>query len=1109
MNSFDSLILKLDAFIRKYYKNQLLKGGLYFSFLILGFFLCFSLLEYFAEFGALGRSILFFSFISIGISLLGYYNVIPLLKIYKLGKLISYQEAAGIIGLYFPEIKDKILNTLQLEGQKQNGPDNTLDLVNASIEKRTARFKSISFNKAINLKENTRYLKPFGLIFGVFLLLSFIDQSILFSPAERILHYSTENPANQPYEITFLNESLAILEQEDFNLRVRLVGNKIPNSISINYANKKYSLTKKGPFDFEYLFKNVSKKVPFTISSSTTESKNYNLDVIPKPKINHFSILLTYPAYTRQKVDTFKNIGSVTIPEGTQVKWLFDLKNVDSFSAIFNDTAFVLNSTSQPSFIKTFYRSQDYQMVLSNKSSDYKDTSSFYTEVLKDQLPKIKMEETIDSTNKYLRYFNVEATDDYGFSNLYFCYKKQSANKIIREKIPISLSSTFLNQYHFFNLKTLGANPGETVEYFFELWDNDAINGPKSVKTDKKVFNPPTIKEIANDVSEKNNAFKSLLDENIEEATRLKEELKNIKKELYNKKQLNWEDKNKIEDFLKQQNSLKENLEEMLKNNSSDSDSSEEIIKKQEQLNKLFEELMTDEMKKLYDELQKLMEELNKDKVLEKMEDIELSQEDLIKELDRSLEQFKQLEMDQKLESLKNELEKLSKKQQDLAKKTKEKKENHFSLNKEQEQIKEDFNFLKEEMDGVEELNKELENKKNLPSFDEEEKSINEDINESQESLEKKNNKKASESQQKAGDKMKELSGKLGDLQMKMKAESQEMDMKSLRQLLENLITFSFDQEVVLGDLKNISSKDPKYVKAGQEQQKLEQDIRLIEDSLLALSKRIPQLGPHINAEVSLIKKHLTKTIKNITERKTAQANANQQYTMTSVNNLALLLDDVLKQLQQSIPGSGQCNKPGGNGKSAGQDMKKMMEKMKQQLSEMKKMMGEKKGEGEKPGSKPGEKPGGKQSGGKGSPSAESLAKLAAEQAALKQKIRELSDLQNGDGSGSGNGLKKIIKTLEKIEDDIINNNINPETLNRQQSIITKMLEHEKANREQEKEKKRQSKEIKEQEFSNPNQFLEYKRKKEKELELLKTIPPSLIPYYKNKVNEYFNTLQD
>ena len=63
---------------------------------------------------------------------------------------------------------------------------------------------------------------------------------------------------------------------------------------------------------------------------------------------------------------------------------------------------------------------------------------------------------------------------------------------------------------------------------------------------------------------------------------------------------------------------------------------------------------------------------------------------------------------------------------------------------------------------------------------------------------------------------------------------------------------------------------------------------------------------------------------------------------MTSVNNLALILDDVLKQLQKSLPGTGQCNKPGGNSKSSSSDMEKMMEKMKQQLEQMKKMMGEK-----------------------------------------------------------------------------------------------------------------------------------------------------------------------
>ena len=51
------------------------------------------------------------------------------------------------------------------------------------------------------------------------------------------------------------------------------------------------------------------------------------------------------------------------------------------------------------------------------------------------------------------------------------------------------------------------------------------------------------------------------------------------------------------------------------------------------------------------------------------------------------------------------------------------------------------------------------------------------------------------------------------------------------------------------------------------------------------------------------------------------------------------------------------------------------------------------------------------------------------------------------------------------------------------------------------------SNEAKNQILSNPNQFLEYKRVKEKEMELLNTVPPSLTPYYKEKVNNYFNSV--
>ena len=71
------------------------------------------------------------------------------------------------------------------------------------------------------------------------------------------------------------------------------------------------------------------------------------------------------------------------------------------------------------------------------------------------------------------------------------------------------------------------------------------------------------------------------------------------------KKNPDWQDQNQIENFLKNQNELKDNIEKLVNENSADK--SEEIAEKQEQLNKLFEDLMSDEMKKLYDELQKTL----------------------------------------------------------------------------------------------------------------------------------------------------------------------------------------------------------------------------------------------------------------------------------------------------------------------------------------------------------------------------------------------------------------------------------------------------------------------------------------------------------------------
>ena len=452
MTSFDSLILKLDSFIRKYYKNQLIKGGFYFGFLILSFFLSFSLLEYFGNFNTLGRGLLFFSFLLLGLGLLGYYVISPLLKIYRLGSLITHEKAAEIIGLHFPDIQDKIINTLQLKNLKNQ---DSLSLLNASIQKRSETFNKTSFNKAINLKENLKHLKPLALVFLVFLLLSFIDGSIIFSSADRIIHYSNKEAKEQLFSVSLINPALSVLEQEDFTLRLEVGGKKLPNELSIRYDNKTFNLNKKDNATFDYVFKNVAQSISFSIVHNSEALNTFLLTVVPKPKIEGFTLFVDYPTYTKIPSDTFKNIGNLNVPEGSLVKWGIQTKNVDSLYAVFNDTVYMLNAFENLAVVRKLYKSQDYSLIVWNKYSSFKDTSSFFANIKKDVYPKISVQESTDSSNLYLRYFSGEAYDDFGFSSLFFCYKDVSSNKTIKKSLPINLATSNYTFYHFFNLLDL------------------------------------------------------------------------------------------------------------------------------------------------------------------------------------------------------------------------------------------------------------------------------------------------------------------------------------------------------------------------------------------------------------------------------------------------------------------------------------------------------------------------------------------------------------------------------------------------------------------------------------------------------------------------------
>ena len=133
----------------------------------------------------------------------------------------------------------------------------------------------------------------------------------------------------------------------------------------------------------------------------------------------------------------------------------------------------------------------------------------------------------------------------------------------------------------------------------------------------------------------------------------------------------------------------------------------------------------------------------------------------------------------------------------------------------------------------------------------------------------------------------------------------------------------------------------------------------------------------------------------------------------------------------------------------------------------------------------------------------EKFARMAAEQEAIRKALGEyMQELQKQGLKEKGN-LNDLMKQMEKTEEELVNKILNNNTIKRQEDIKTRLLESEKAEREREEEERRESREAKNQIYSNPSQFLEYKRITEKEQEMLRYSTPLLHLFYKNKVNEY------
>lgn len=1118
----DSLLGQLNAYKRKYYLNRLLRGGLLSLALVLVYYLGAAVVEYYGNLSTGFRAGLFFGFVAVALAAFIYYLAVPLARLLRLGKPLSDEEAARQIGKYFPEVKDKLLNTLQL--RKLDSGEGSL--LHAALQQKTRELSVVPFASAIKYSENRRYLRylvPPALVLVV--LLMFIPQLFVES-TRRIINYDQHFEPKAPFSFHLANDTLEAFANEDYTVELNIEGQAMPEQV---YLINRGRARKMEGADGRYTFTmpRLQGDEAFQFEAAGFRSQEYKLTVRQRPSLTGFGVKLDYPRYLGKKNEVLNNAGNLSVPVGTQITWEFSSAATDSLTLHFEQDQKTLaaNKAGRDFFSlgRRIMASTAYQVRLRNRFAAAKEEIKYNIEVIPDQYPTITAEQYQDSALYNYLLLGGAVADDYGLTRLelhYLIRRKGSKDGAWqRMKLRLPAGQTSQNFVHQWQLDSLKLQPGDGLDYYVSVWDNDGVHGPKASKTRTMQFNMPGAAQIEKTLNANAEKAEAALDKSLQQAKQMEKEVKKMRERMRSKRNLDYQDKKALEQLLKQHEELKQQIDQMKQQNQQLNQQqqrfdqqSEKLAEKMEELKKLMEELLDDETKKLYEKLQQLLEEKqpNNDRINEVLERLERKEDVLNKELDRSLEIFKQLRMEQKMEQTINKLQEMAKQQEELAKETADKKngQDNADQQKKQDELNKMFEEAKDDLQKLQEMNKELEDPKDMPQTGQDQQDVEKEQQQSSQNLQKKDNKQASKNQKQAADKMKQMAQRMQDSMKEGEQEEQAENMEDLRVILENLLRLSFDQEELMTQFRNVYQSDPRVVAMGQQQLKLRDDAKIIEDSLYALAKRVVQIQSFITRELSQMTDYMDQSVGAIKQRYYGQASGKQQLAMTSINNLALLLSDVLKQMQEQMAQSQPKSGKGKPNKKKGQGQGPSMSQLQKQLSERIQKL--------------------QQSGKQGRELSEELAKLAAEQEALRRAMQKQQNGKGGSGGsggtnqdkngkeqpggekkdgkqGSGDG--KLQELMEQNEKDLVNKRLSQELINRQKEIMTRLLEAENSMREREFDEKRESKTAQEMPRKMPPSFEQYLKQKQQQVEMLKTIPPGLTPFYRNEANRYLQSL--
>lgn len=1145
MQSFEIILEKVQQVRDKINKTETFAGILLtvsVSLILLSVFGLFEGIYYLPKFFrniALGISaaiVLSFSFRKI---------FIPLGKVFGFAKKQTDEEIAKFIGLKRSEISDTLLNSIQIfkEFSKKKFSEGKI-FVELAIKNSAAQIQNLDLTLDVDQKPLKNSSKIFATAVGIFLLPFFLLGNTYFKSFDRIFSPTKDFAPPAEFALEVFPKNVKILKGDslvvsakgtgDLPAQINLIlteGIRKDTRLVILDSDSTYKIRLDGVRD-NFLYKFVGEKENKFGKITQAVTPSYKVTVQERPFVRFFRAKVISPGYSRIPAAKLPpNTGEIIALKGSKIE--IDLSANNPLKE-----AEIRFGKSKPTEMKigeqfasadfTVLEDDVYSFHLRDKEGiESINPINYRITALEDEFPLIKLiypSEDITLNENLEVPIATEIMDDYGFSKLLLKYavKKFDSNeenlKFATRKLSIDKTAvTFAQVQEIWELKSLGLQPEDEVIFFLEVYDNDTVSGPKKTATEKIRLRYPSIDEIFAQFEEEQMQVEETFEELIKKSQDLEEIMEERTRKFKKEQELNWQEKKKLEESVKTQKEINENIEEMAqkmqemveeleKNNLI----SEQILEKYQELQKVMEEIVSPELKKAMEELQKALEQQNPQEIEQAMENFQMSQEEYLDQLERSLELFKNIQLEQKLDELAQRAEELSQKQVELneetAKSDSTNTKNNEKLADRQKALAQEEKQMEELAKEVEELFKDTKNK-TPEAFQEGTEQLKnsqtqQKMQESSEQIQQGQKQQAQQNQQQQTQQMQQFATQMRQAQQQFQQQQLDKMLSEMSKLVQNMLEISRQQEAFKNESATLQPRSPRMNDSAKNQSDLTQATKQSTQKLSDLSKKSFFISSGLLATMGQSIEEMEKATQSLADNKGREASKNQEKATQGVNQAILQMNQAMQAMQMSGSSSG---------------MEQYMEALQQMAGQQQGLNGQtQQMMGMQPGGQKGQQqPGGMQPGGQqgqgGNPSPLGLGSLAAQQKALQEALETLQQKMERGSSGKPLGdLGQIGKEMGEIAKELKERNVGQKTVRKQQRVLSRLLDAQRSVNKEKLSRKRKSRTAEfftRKDLGNLPENLGEKRNILRE-DLLKALEEGYSKNYQEIIKTYFDALQ-